>query len=135
MRGGGLPAPSHSVAAFAGGRMSFDHLPPSKPAPRRVKKEQVFCVGWRAFIQWPQRGAMPAGPVPLVDASGNALPNDLVDGQEVEILSWRPRSREGVSYQIRRLADGSEWWIGAPYLRRQRTTNELGAQPGDATPR
>jgi len=56
--------------------------------------------------------------VPLMDASGKPLPNDLVDGQQVEIVSWRPRSREGLVYQIRRLADGSEWWIGAQYLRR-----------------
>jgi hypothetical protein len=32
--------------------------------------------------------------------------NDLADGQEVEIASWRPRWRDGLSYQIRRLSDG-----------------------------
>jgi hypothetical protein len=111
--------------------MSFDHLPPSKPVPRRAKKDPVFCVGWRAFIHWPQRGARPVEPVPLVDLNGNLLANDLVDGQEVEILSWRPRSREGVSYQIRRIADDSEWWIGAPYLRRQGVHDAAGAPAAD----
>jgi len=24
--------------------------------------------------------------------------NDLADGEEVEILSWRPRSRDGLAY-------------------------------------
>ena len=54
-----------------------------------------------------------------MDANGQPLANDLADGQQVEIVSWRPRSREGLLYQVRRLADGSEWWIGANYLRRQ----------------
>jgi hypothetical protein len=35
-------------------------------------------------------------------------------------MSWRPRGRDGVTYQIRRLSDGSEWWIGVVYLRRLR---------------
>lgn len=98
----------------------FDNLPPSRPAPRREKNAPVFCVGWRAFVHWPLRaGSDEAEPVPLLDTNGKPLHNDLVDGQQVEIVSWRPRAREGVSYQVRRVADGSEWWIGAQYLRRQ----------------
>ncbi len=100
--------------------MAFDNLPASKPTPRRSKSEPIFGVGWHAFVHWPQSGRYPADPVPLVDAAGKPLANDLADGQEVEIVSWRPRSREGLAYQIRRLSDGSEWWIGAAYLRRQR---------------
>ncbi len=99
--------------------MSFDNLPPSKPAPRRQRSEPVFCVGWRAFVNWPARGMDLPGPVPLMDAKGQLLANDLADGQVVEILSWRPRSREGLLYQVRRLADGSEWWISATCLRRE----------------
>jgi hypothetical protein len=98
---------------------TFDNLPPSRPAPRRAKNAPVFCVGWRAFVHWPARGPEALAPVPLMDASGKPLANDLVDGQQVEIVSWRPRSREGLVYQIRRVEDGSEWWIGAQYLRRQ----------------
>ena len=60
-----------------------------------------------------------------MDADGKPLPNDLVDGQQVEIVSWRPRSREGLVYQIRRLADRSEWWIGAQYLRRQAVADSV----------
>ena len=100
--------------------MDFDNLPPSKPAPRRAKNQPVFCVGWRAFVHWPQPPGQPRAPVPLADAAGKPLANDLIDGQEVEIVSWRPRSRDGLLYQIRRIGDGSEWWIGAVYLRRQR---------------
>jgi hypothetical protein len=47
------------------------------------------------------------------------LSNDLSDGEEVEILSWRPKSRQGSLYQVRRLTDDSEWWIAAIHLRRQ----------------
>lgn len=101
--------------------MAFDNLPRSKPAPRRVKNEPIFCVGWRAFVHWPQQAGQPPLSVPLVDGAGKPLDNDLVDGQEVEIVSWRPRSREGLLYQVRRLADNKEWWIGAGYLRRQIT--------------
>ncbi|MFI5395047.1 MAG: hypothetical protein ACHQ9S_05895 [Candidatus Binatia bacterium] len=100
--------------------MSFDNLPASKPAPRRAKKEPVFCVGWRAYVNWPQPAGQPPVPLPLTDTSGKQIANDLADGQEVEILSWRPRAREGLSYQIRRLVDSSEWWIAAVYLRRLR---------------
>jgi len=106
--------------------MAFDNLPASKPSPRRVKKDPIFCVGWRAFVSWCEPGVA----VPLVDAAGNPLANDLADGQEVEIVSWRPRAREGLSYQIRRLSDGSEWWIAAGYLRRQRVAQP--AQSGGA---
>jgi hypothetical protein len=118
---------------FSGGLMSFSHLPTSKAAPRRSKHDPVFCVGWRAFVNWRQLTGQPHGPVPLADAHGGPLANDLVDGQEVEILSWQPRAREGATYQVRRLVDGSEWWIAAVYLRRQRQTEApkpslLGAQ-------
>jgi hypothetical protein len=100
--------------------MAFDALPASKPAPRRAKNELIFAVGWHAFVNWPPAAAGQSNRVPLIDAGGNPLANDLTDGDEVEILSWRPRAREGLSYQIRRLSDGSEWWIGAVYLRRLR---------------
>jgi hypothetical protein len=83
-------------------------------------------------VHWPLPAGHIRGPVPLTDASGNALPNDLADGQEVEILSWRPRSREGLTYQIRRLGDGSEWWIGAAYLRRQRQAEDAPVVQGAA---
>jgi len=100
--------------------MSFDSLPPSKPAPRRVKNDPIFGAGWHVYVNWPPSAARPSGPLPLIDAAGNPVANDLADGDEVEIVSWRPRSREGLSYQIRRLRDGSEWWIAAVYLRRSR---------------
>lgn len=99
--------------------MAFENLPPSKPQHQRKKNAAVFCVGWRAFVNGPRRGAQAPGPVPLTDVQGKAIANDLADGQQVEIVSWRPRSRLGMLYQVRRVADGTEWWIEATYLRRE----------------
>jgi len=96
----------------------FDNLPRSKPMARRAKSDPIICVGWRAFVHWPHANQT-RDPVPLTNAEGKPLANDLADGQQVEIVSWRPRSREGLLYQIRRIADGTEWWIGAQYLRRE----------------
>jgi hypothetical protein len=90
----------------------------SAPPPRRAQNELVLGVGWRAFVNWSPPVGQPQRQVPLTDGAGMPLGNDLSDGQEVEILSWRPRSRDGLSYQVRRLSDGSEWWIAATYLRR-----------------
>lgn len=98
---------------------------PFASAPRRPKKDPVFCVGWHAFVNWPQAGCTTPSPVPMTDAAGKSVANDLADGEEVEIVSWRPRAREGVAYQVRRSADGSEWWIGVQYLRRLREAPPL----------
>lgn len=97
---------------------TYSHLAPSKPAPKRPKSQQVFSVGGRVYVHWPQPAGQPPAPVPMVDGGGQAIPNDLVDGQEVEILSWRPGAREGVMYQVRRCADRGEWWISVEYLRK-----------------
>jgi hypothetical protein len=87
-------------------------------------------------VHWPPRpGSHGPEPVPLLDTNGKPLGNDLVDGQEVEIVAWLPRAREGVVYQVRRAADGSEWWIGAQYLRRHARADAVTAPVADAAPR
>lgn len=84
----------------------------------KSKNDMVVGIGAHAFINWaPPAGATGRG-VPMIDGSGVTIANDLCDGEEVEILSWRPRSREGLAYQVRRMRDGREWWIAAIYLRR-----------------
>ena len=96
----------------------FKKTPNAKPA-NLDKNDLILCVGWHAFVNWPQSGRM-RDPVPLVDANGETLANDLLDGQEVEIMAWRPHGRGGLSYQIRRVGDVATWWIRAIYLRRNR---------------
>jgi len=114
--------------------MSFDNLPASKPAPRRPKTAPVFCVGWRAFVNWPASAAPHGMPVPLTDAAGQPLANDLGDGQPVEIVAWNPRSRDGVLYRVRRIADRTEWWIEARYLRREAIANASSPSAAASTP-
>ncbi len=99
--------------------MQFNRTP-FKSAPERAKKAPVFCVGWHAFVNWPQAAELAPSPVPLIDAAGRPVANNLADGEEVEIVSWRPRGRDSASYQIRRSTDGAEGWIGAQYLRHLR---------------
>jgi len=101
--------------------MSFERSSHARPPIQKKKTQPVFCVGWRAFVHWPPAPVGKAGPVPLLNAEGRQLANDLADGQEVEILGWRPRSREGTSYHIRRLLDRSEWWVEVSFLRRHST--------------
>jgi hypothetical protein len=103
----------------------------STAAPRRTKKELIVGVGWHAHIHWSQPVGKPPCSVPTADNSGQMIENDLADGDEVEILSWRQRSRAGVAYQIRRLSDGSECWIDASYLRRARVRAD---QPLESRP-
>jgi hypothetical protein len=97
--------------------MAYQSSPPARPA----KNELIIGVGWHAYINWSPSAGDVGRPVPMTDGGGNQIGNDLVDGEEVEIVSWRPRSRAGLAYQIRRLSDGSDWWIAARYLRRGAT--------------
>ena len=106
-------------------QFNHSHSGASKPASRRPKNVPVFCVGWHAFVNWPQPAGKTSSPVPMTDAVGKPIANDLADGQEVEIVSWRPRARDGVTYQIRRSADRSEWWVPVAYLRRLREAPPL----------
>src|SRR5262245_8504915 len=98
-------------------------MPYRSPASgvRPAKNELIIGVGWHAYVNWSHAPGGTKRPVPMNDDCGNPIANDLIDGQEVEILSWRPRSRGGLSYQVRRLSDGSDWWIAARYLRRRPT--------------
>ena len=87
--------------------------------PPRASKGPVYCVGWRAFVHWPKTaGCVDA--VPVTDENGKLIDNDLADGQEVEIVSWRPRARASATYQIRRSSDGREGWVAGEQLRRLR---------------
>jgi hypothetical protein len=113
-------------------QFGHSHLPASKPAPRRAQNAPVFCIGWHAFVNWRQPAGKQRSPVPMTDGSGKPIPNDLADGQEVEIVSWRPRARDGVTYQVRRCSDGSEWWISVEYLRRAREAPPLVEATGAA---
>lgn len=88
------------------------------------KNQVLFSIGGHAFVHLPEAVRGDFGP--MIEKPGTPSPShDLTDGQEVEILAWRPRSPLGLAYQIRRLSDGREWWIEALYLRK----SVVAAQP------
>ena len=53
--------------------MVFNNSPAGRASARRAKNEQVFCVGWHAFVHWPQRPGESLRPVPLTDGAGVSL--------------------------------------------------------------
>jgi hypothetical protein len=100
--------------------VAFLKAPTPKSTTRLDKNALILCVGWKAFINWPRTGGRTPEPLPINDAQGEAVANDLTDGQEVEILAWRPHAREGLAYQVRRTSDRKVWWVRSLYLRRER---------------
>ena len=99
--------------------MAYYRAPVAKSALHASKDELLIAVGWHAFVNWPQKVGERTTSVPL-STTGVSAANDLSDGQEVEILAWRPFASGGLSYQIRRLSDGNEFWIRALYLRKKK---------------
>jgi hypothetical protein len=82
-----------------------------------LSKQLMLAVGWHAFVNGPKELR---DPILTTLGDGKPVQNNLVDGEEVEVLGWRPRTLDGIRYQIRRLSDGHEWWICAPFLRKTR---------------
>jgi hypothetical protein len=62
-------------------------------------------------------GELPRGPIALNDAAGNAVGN-VVDGDEVEILAWRPGRSVDPHYRVRSNG-GTEGWLEAANLMRK----------------
>ena len=86
------------------------------PSPARARGP-VLAVGRRVYVARSEDG--PAG-VPLTDYAGaNALAT-LADGNEVEILAWRPGGH-GTRYRVRSTPDGLEGWLGVGNLRSARS--------------
>src|SRR5438128_1056016 len=58
--------------------------------------------------------------VPLTDYAGTNALATLADGNEVEILAWRPGG-SGTRYRVRSAPDGLEGWLGVGNLRSARS--------------
>ena len=69
----------------------------------------IFAVGRRVNVGSP--AGRPARLTSTDDGAGDAL-TTLVDGTEVEILAWRPRS-SGTLYRVRSTRAGVEGWLAA----------------------
>jgi hypothetical protein len=73
----------------------------------------VLAVGRRVFINRPGT----TGPVSLTDEHGIPAATVLSDGDEVEIVAWRPRGASGTRYRVRSRPSGADGWLGAEELR------------------
>jgi hypothetical protein len=94
--------------------MRFDSSRPRGVVPPRATP-MILAVGQRAFIHHP--GDSPY-PLAMTDDQGVPGAAALLDGDEVEILAWRPRGSTGTRYRVRRHADGANGWLAATELRR-----------------
>ncbi len=52
-----------------------------------------------------------------MDDAGGTGTQRLTDGDEVEILAWRPRGAGGPRYRVQSRKHGLEGWISAEHLR------------------
>jgi hypothetical protein len=80
-------------------------------APRGSKV--VLAVGQLVFIN----PGDARRPVSLTDEHGVPAATMLSDGDEVEIIAWRPRGSTGTRYRVRRRACGTDGWLAAEELR------------------
>src|SRR5690242_14091891 len=87
-----------------------------RPAPARAGGS-VIAVGRRVFVARSEGG--PPRVTLTDDAGANALAS-LSDGNEVEILAWRPRG-SGTRYRVRSMGNGLEGWLGVANLRSARS--------------
>jgi hypothetical protein len=90
----------------------------NKPTARLAKGDLVLCVGRHAYVNATEETKRLRTGIPATDLAGESVTNNLRDGQEVEIVAWRPFARHGLSYQVRRLSDNRECWLLAIHLRR-----------------
>ena len=91
-----------------------------KPGPSSttfLRNQLILAVGCHAFVHIPTSGAEHGDFKPFGRKAGATPDKELRDGQEVEIIAWRPMAPEGLSYQIHRLSDHREWWARATSLR------------------
>jgi hypothetical protein len=99
-----------------------------RPSPARARGP-VLAVGRRVYVARSEDG--PARVTLTDDAGANALAT-LPDGNEVEILAWRPRG-SGTRYRVRSTGDGLEGWLGVGNLRSAQSA-VLPAPTGPAAP-
>lgn len=103
--------------------MPFSHRPFRRFSPARGGAF-VLAVGRRVYMARSEGG--PAR-VTLTDDTGANELSTLKDGNEVEIIAWRPGG-SGTRYQVRSTGEGREGWVAVANLRRTR----LAAAPAPA---
>jgi hypothetical protein len=97
--------------------MAFYRSSTPRQAALSFKNQLLLSIGGHAFVHLPSSHAEHGDFLPVAGNLEGRAPRELEDGQEVEIIAWRPHSPQGLAYQIRRLSDRHEWWAKAGCLR------------------
>jgi hypothetical protein len=90
---------------------------PTSSSSSSIKNQLILSVGRHAYLALPPSGAADGDFTPFGQEKKTAPAKDLCDGQEVEIIAWRPTAAGGVAYQIQRVSDRREWWARGTCLR------------------
>jgi hypothetical protein len=98
--------------------MAFYKSQMPRSAAISLKNQLLIAIGGRAFVHLPSSPAEFGDFTPLDSGTEPRPSGDPRDGQEVEIVAWRPQSAQGLSYHVRRLSDRREWWARAICLRK-----------------
>jgi len=92
-------------------------FPPRNPSISRRPSRAipVIAVGQRVFVNCP--GGL-SGSVALSDENGKLLSTvHLADGDEVEVVAWRPRVAGEALYRVRAPSSGADGWLATVNLR------------------
>jgi hypothetical protein len=87
------------------------------PATPSLRNQLIISIGRHAFVHLPPSGEMHGDFTPFALKPGSSAWKGPRDGQEVEIIAWRPMAPQGLCYQVRCLSDQREWWARATCLR------------------
>jgi hypothetical protein len=93
--------------------MSFPQGPRRGPKPVRARSP-VFAVGQRVRVQLADRDHLR---VSLNDEAGAHVLGSLANGEQVEIVGWRPSGSHGPRYQVRATDGGLQGWLAVVCLR------------------
>ena len=102
--------------------MSFPQGPRRGPKPVRTRSP-VFAVGQRVCVQLADRDHLR---VSLNDEAGAQVLGSLANGEQVEIVGWRPSGSHGARYQVRATDGGLQGWLAVVSLRDPRATIQAG---------
>lgn len=89
------------------------------------KNQLLLAIGRHAFVHLPPTGAVHGDFIPFGVRPAAHQGSAICDGQEVEIIAWRPLAPQGLSYQVRRLSDCREWWAKAVCLRKSASASAI----------
>jgi hypothetical protein len=98
-------------------RMAYYKSQMPRQTSLSFKNQLLLAIGRHAFVHLPPSGATHGDFLPFGVDPGARAGGVLKDGQEVEIIAWRPLAPQGLAYQVRRLSDRREWWAKAICLR------------------